>query len=152
VNTWPAVKEPKFAETCPPSPPASLPSVLAPPDAPSTTNDAELTPDGTVQDCEAPVSENVHVTVLPDCIHPGGNAADAEPAKATAQHAHKPTTAAKTPTTRPRPLSKQKPNLRAPLKTILEPPRFRGERRPAASITTRTYLIETIVHKQERVS
>jgi hypothetical protein len=149
VNTWPAFNDPNFAETCPPSPPGSLPSALAPPDAPSTTNKAELTPDGTVHDCDPPVSENVHVTVLPDCTHPGGNAADAEPANATAQTAHKPTTAAKTPTARPRPPAKRKPNLHAPLETIREyPPRCRGERRPAASMTTRTYLIDATLCKQ----
>ncbi|HZO78817.1 MAG TPA: hypothetical protein VFB39_12310 [Solirubrobacteraceae bacterium] len=57
-----------------------------------------MTPAGTVHDCGPPVSENVHATVLPDCTHPSGNAAHAEPAGSTAHNPHRPTTAAKTPT------------------------------------------------------
>jgi hypothetical protein len=62
----------------------------------------EFTPAGTVKLCAAPVKEKLQVTVLAASEQPGGNAASAEPASATAQNPNNPESATRNPSTRPR--------------------------------------------------
>jgi hypothetical protein len=78
----------------------------------------KLTPAGTTNDCAAPVIANEHVTTLEASEQPAGNAADAEPANATAHNPNNPAVATNNPTARPRTLRRPHPALRDPEENI----------------------------------
>jgi hypothetical protein len=98
-----------------------LPKLVLPPGAPTALTLTALTPAGTANVCSSPVNENEQVTALPDCTQPDGNAADAEPASATAHNPNKPSVNTNNLKGALRPLACTDLTQRAPPKHILHP-------------------------------